>query len=354
MNDTLKVALVWALCAIAGLPAAGIAGDADRAARVVAKDSLAYWNEYESRIGRPMRKWGCQELGRVEGGTVFYPFSGPDLPTPVQLFPDADRYVLVSMQKAEPPPPLDTMSPKELASYAADFRKAWRFYGALGFFRTEDLETIENSPGPGIGVTGALMVFAVRLGFEIESVEPIRLDASANDVVPRNGEAPSAETWDSARLTLRKGGRQVLVDYVRLDLRDGWVGKFAGAQGWIDRMSANPTLLKAASHLPEDPEFKIVRNSILWNAPLIVQDETGIDYGALNRDFTVRLYGKFTKPNGSFDSRLAQSLAMAYRTSGPAVKPLPFRHGYEKNAGSAMQVAIRKSNVAALERKTCS
>ena len=351
MSNSLKAALI---CAFLGIwPIGSIAGDADRVARAIAKDSSSYWTEYETRIGRPMRKWSCQELGRVDGGTVFYPFSGPDLPTPVQLFPDADRYVLISMQKAEPPPPLDKMSPKELESYAADFRKAWKFYGSLGFFRTEDLDTIENSPGPGIGVTGALMVFAVRLGFDVESVEPIKLDAGVNDVVPRNGDAPSDETWDSVRLTLRKGGRRVLVDYVRLDLRDGWVGKLQGAHGWIDRMSANPTLLKAASHLPEDPEFKIVRNSILWNAPLIVQDETGIDHSALTGDFTVRLYGKFTKPNGSFNPKLAQSLAMAYRTSGPAVKPLPFRHGYEKNAGSAMQVAVRKTNVAAQERRTC-
>ena len=349
----MKTAFILAFCAIASWPIGANAGDADRVARAIAKDSTSYWTEYETRIGRPMRKWSCQELGRVGGGTVFYPFSGPDLPTPVQLFPDADRYVLVSLQKAEPPPPLDRMSPKELESYAADFRKAWKLYGALGFFRTEDLEAAENSPGPGIGVTGALMVFAVRLGFEVESVEPIKLDANANDVGPHNGDALSAETWESVRLTLRKGGRQVLVDYVRLDLRDGWVGKFAGAHGWIDRMSANPTLLKAASHLPEDPEFRIVRNSIHWNAPVIVQDETGIDYSALATDFTVRLYGKFTKPNGSFDPKLARSLVTAYRNSGSAVKPLPFRHGYEKNAGSAMQVAIRKSNVTLLERKTC-
>ena len=301
-----------------------------------------------------MRKWGCQEIGGVKGGTVFYPFSGPDLPTPVQLFPDADRYVLVSMQKAEPPPPLGSMSPKELESYAADFRKAWKFYGALGFFRTEDLETIENSPGPGIGVTGALMVFAVRLGFEVESVEPIKLDVSANDVVPRDGEARPAETWDSVRLTLRKGGRRVLVDYVRLDLRDGWVGKLQGGHGWIDRMSENPTILKAASHLPQDPEFTILRNSILWNAPIIVQDETGIEYGALAESFNVRLYGRFTKPNPSFKQEFQRSLATAYQKSAVAVKPLPFRLGYEKNAGSALQIAVRKTNVAVHERKTCS
>jgi len=350
----LKTAFILAFCAIAGWPIGSIAGDADRVARAIAKDSTAYWTEYETRIGRPMRKWSCQELGRVQGGTVFYPFSGPDLPTPVQLFPDADRYVLVSMQKAEPPPPLDSMSPKALESYAADFRKAWKFYGALGFFRTEDLDTVENSPGPGIGVTGALMVFAVRLGFEVESVEPIQLDAGANDVAPLTGEPKLGDTWDSVRLTLRKGGRQVLVDYVRLDLRDGWLKQLPGAHGWVDRMAEGPTLLKAASHLPEDREFRIVRNAILWNSPIIVQDETGIDYSALTKDFTVRLYGRFTRPNGSFDKHLAQSLAAAYRTGGAAIKPLPFRMGYEKDAGAAMHVAIRKSNTTLLEKKSCS
>lgn len=349
----MKTAFILGFCAIAGWPIGSIAGDADRVARAVAKEGSTYWTEYETKIGRPMRKWSCQELGRIEGGTVFYPFSGPDLPTPVQLFPDAGRYVLVSMQKAEPPPPLDTMPPKELESYTAEFRKAWKFYGALGFFRTEDLETIESSPGPGIGMTGALMAFAVRLGFEIESVEPIKLDAGANDVAPFREDFPAAETWDSVRLTLRKGGRQVVVDYVRLDLRDGWLKQVKGAHGWVDRMAENPTLLKAASHLPEDPEFRIVRNAILWNSPLIVQDETGIDYSALTTDFTVRLYGKFTKPNASFDQSLAQSLAMAYRTGGASIKPLPFRMGYEKNAGAAVHVAIRKSNVAMLERKAC-
>lgn len=65
------------------------------------------------------------------------------------------------------------------------------------------------------------------------------------------------------------------------------------------------------------------------------------------------LNGKLTKPNGSFDQNLAQSLATAYRTGGAAIKPLPFRLGYEKDAGAAAHVAIRKSNTAMLERKTC-
>jgi hypothetical protein len=372
-----RVAAVCAICVVAcaSWPVEGIAGDADDAARVIAgfpsslnkfgkaengpwrsyaQETSASWSEYERGIGRAMRKWGCLELDRAEGVTVFYPFSGPDFPSVYQLFPDADRYVLVSTQKAQAPPRLQDFSEEELENYLAVLRKAWKFFGTLGFFRTEDLDAVENARGMRMGMTGPLMAFAVRLGFEIESMEPIRLDAGSNDVVPSRGEPAAAGRWDSARLTLRKNGRRVIVDFVSMDLRDGWLVQLPGAHGWIDRMSANPTLLKAASHLPQDPEFSILRDSIVWNAPSVVQDETGIDYGALAKEFTVRLYGKFAKPNASFNQDLQRDLAAAYRSSGPAAKALPFRFGYEKNAGSALQVAIRKTNAVPLPRQCAS
>lgn len=365
------VAMVCLIFAIAGgpWPVEGIAGDADDTARVIAgfplsldkfgrkeqgpwrsyaQEIASHWNEYERRIGNSMRKWGCQELGRAEEVTVFYPFSGPDLPSVVQLFPDADRYVLVSLQKAGAPPRLESLSKQELENYLAVFRKAWRFYGVLGFFRTDDLDA--NAQGIRIGMTGPLMAFAVRLGFEIEAVEPIQLDPNGNDVTLRNGSPGEADTWDSVRLSVWKDKRKILVDYVQMDLSDYWLGQVTAARTWIARMAGNPTILKAASHHPQEANFSILRNSILGRAPSIVQDETGIEYGALAEAYTVRLYGKFTRPNPSFDKNLQRALAAAYRR-GAAVKPLPFRLGYEKHAGSAMQVAIRNTNAVQLPRK---
>jgi hypothetical protein len=346
-----------------------IAGDSNDAARVIAgfplsldkfdraeqaplgsyaQEISSQWSEYERRIGRPMRKWGCQELGRAEGVTVFYPFSGPDLPSVVQLFPDADRYVLVSLQKAGAPPRLDISSRQELEQYLAAFRKAWKFYGALGFFRTDDLDA--NAQGIRIGMTGPLMAFAVRLGFAIGAVEPLQIDHHAGDVTLRNGSPGEADTWDSVRLSLRKDNRKIIVDYVRMDLSDYWLRQVAGDLTWIDRMAGNPTLLKAASHHPQEPDFSFLRNSILRRAPSIIQDETGIEYGALAEAFTVRLYGKFTRPNPSFDRNLQRTLTAAYQ-SGAAVKSLPFRLGYAKDAGSALQVAIRNTNGVQLPSK---
>jgi len=104
-------------------------------------------------------------------------------------------------------------------------------------------------------------------------------------------------------------------------------------------------VLKAASHLPQDPEFTVLRDSILRNAPTVVQDETGIEYDMLAQQFAVRLYGRFTRPNSLFSAGLQGSLASAYRAGG--AKPLPFLFGYEKDAGPAVQVAVRRTEARA-------
>lgn len=308
-----------------------------------AQEISTYWGEYERKMGRPMREWACHEVGRSGGQTVFYPFSGPDLPSVYELFPEADRYVLVSMQKAEAPPKFESYSQSGYDDYLSVLHKAWRFFGTLGFFRTNDLNPEASANGVPIGVTGPLMAFAARLGFRVESVDPILLVDLERDVVLRDRGPEKSDTWDSVRITLSRGGRRVLVDYVRMDLSDGSLRNEPIARKWLDYIAANPTLLKAASHHPQGPDFSIVRNSILSRAPLIVQDETGIDYDALAQSFDVSLYGKFTRPNRAFDQGLQRGLASAYQ-KGMVVKPLPFRLGYEKDAGSAMQVAVRDGN----------
>jgi hypothetical protein len=333
------------LLALGWLPGASAAGNADVTARAIAgKEISAYWSEYERRIGGPLQKWACQELGRAEGATVFYPFSGPDLPTVVRVFPDAERYVLVSAQAGDAPPMLEKLSKTELDRYLAALRRAWKLYGALGFFRTDDLDAVdaqEGAEGVHIGMTAPLMSFAVRMGYSIEAIEPIRMDPILEDYSPWSLSSADPEKWDSVRLTLRRNGRKVVVDYVHMNLSNDWLAQWAIDRKWVERMAANPTLLKAASHLPQASDFTILRDSLLANAPLIVQDETGIDYDALSKEFTVRLYGKFTSVNPSFNRQFQRGLAAAYQRGG--AKPLPFRFGYEKNSGSAMQVALSKT-----------
>jgi TonB family protein len=315
----------------------------------------ARWTAYERRIGGPMRAWARSELARGTVRTVFYPFSGPDFATVQQLYPDADRYVLVAYQRADPPPPLDRYSPRELGVFLARIRDGWERFARVGYFGTKDLEADAALPGIRVGVTALLMAFAARAGYDVLAVDPVRVKADGSDLEPTPGDRASRGTWDSVRITLQKDGRRTLLDYVRMDLSDAHLARHRASRTWLEAAAAHPTVLKSASHLPQRAHYSVVRDAIVARAPSVWQDETGIDYALLAGEFDVALYGRFDRPNRLFAPGSQRALAAAYREPGRA-RPFGFRVGYAKDAGSSVQVAVRtgapvRTDAPALERE---
>jgi hypothetical protein len=308
--------------------------------RDYARSASARWNEYERRIGSPMSKWARSELVTERGGTVFYPFSGPDFATVHRFYPDAARYVLVAMQRAEAPPALDSGSAEELGEFLDRFAEAWKQFGQIGFFRTLDLNEEAKQPGLRAGAIGPLLAFAVRSGYTVLDVVPVHLAANAEDLEVHPGSRADASTWNSVRITLASGERRVTLDYVRMNLADSSLKARPERRAWVERMAANRSLLKAASHLPQKPYFSVLRNALLARAPSILQDETGIDYLSLAKVFDVRLYGRFVKPHALFDQEAQQALAEAYRSRSD-IKPLPFRVSYQRTEQANLQLAVR-------------
>ncbi len=329
--------------ALAGLSTDTIANDDGEAKRVAAfsKVATAKWAKYMKSIGTPMMTWAKGALQQTPGETIFYPFAGADLPTAVQLYPDAGRYVLVALQTGGRVPALASMNPAELDSYLDLFERGWVDFARRGFFRTDDLKA-DTGKGKALeGITPVLMAFAAAEGFTVTGVEPIRIKADGSDVERHPGNASEVATWDNVRLTLKKDGRTVLVDYLWLDLSDDYLKKHAEAKTWLGAMATNKVFTKAASHLMQKPFFSIMRDTLLEKAPVIVQDETGLDYRDLAKRFEVQLYGRFQRAHKLWTEGVQRELATAYKEA-KNVKPLKFKFGYEKDAGSCVQVAIRK------------
>jgi hypothetical protein len=99
-------------------------------------------------------------------------------------------------------------------------------------------------------------------------------------------------------------------------------------------------LLKAASHLPQHKGFTMIRDEMLMNAPMVVQDETGLDYHPLNEKYNTVLYGSFVKAYKVFSTYNIE-LAKAYKDRNDE-KPLPFRIGYFKDGNYALIVGTKK------------
>ncbi|MCU0655487.1 MAG: hypothetical protein MUF64_09430 [Polyangiaceae bacterium] len=316
---------------------AGARGILERHARATEQS----FHAFEKRVGAAMSGWAKQKLLPLEQGTVLYPFGGPDLITAHRLYPGARRYVLVALQEGGAPPTLEGLSERELEQTLGLYQRVFDAFSRRGFFLTMHLGAGYQTPRAARGICGLLMAFAEREGLRVVDVEPVRWSKDG-EVEEAPGQRSSQEQWSSLRMHLerREGGGRVLVDYLQIDLSDVALRRDEGARRLLERTSREAVILKAASHLPQQAGFSIVRGLLLEQATQILQDETGLPYRDLERGFDIRLFGAFRAVNGLFDGRPQRELGVAYATR-EGIEPLPFDLGYRKVAGSALMVATR-------------
>lgn len=296
------------------------------------------WDFYQKTIGKPLTNFAAAEINSKAGGTVFYPFSGPDFVTLSHAFPSAERYVMVAMQAAGAPVTLATMPAARAQSFQAKFMREWMKFSRLAFFRTDDLNEDQRDQFAPIGVTTILSTFALYSGYDVMDIYPIAYDEQSGDFVKS-----TTGQWKSVRLVLSRAGKAVTLDYVSLDLSDASLSQNEPMRKWLAREAKNPVLIKAASHLLQETYFSVMRDILVANATMVVQDETGLNYTYLAEIGPVDLYGGFLYPHELFNRKKQESLAKAYRES-TNVKPLPFAFSYNKtNERSNVQV-VRRQN----------
>ena len=299
------------------------------------KEVTANWARYSQKIADPMSQWALAELP-VAPNTVFYPFSGPDFVTVHQLFPSAQRYVMIAMQNAERPLDLANLAPDLIDPSLAVLTSAWQHFGENGFYVTSYLEKYLYSTRANIGASTFIVSFLTLQGFEIERVVPIQVaaDGSLQEL------SPDTPRWRSVRIQASKQGKSIVVDYLKIDLSNPGLQAAPQNLALIATLTKYPVLFKAASHLPQNVGFNMIANQVLADSPLIVQDETGLSYSTLIRAHQVALFGKFVVAHHSFPSYhvdLAKAFAQRDDT-----KPLNFRFGYFKDGNYALMVASRK------------
>jgi hypothetical protein len=303
--------------------------------KIYSKEVQNNWAEYTKTIGEPMVNWAKQHLA-ASTDTVFYPFSGPDFTTVYQLFPDAKRYVMVAMQNAGHPMDLGAHSPLITDQSLEQLTSAWKLYGTHGFFVTSYLERYYYASQGKIGASTFLAIFLKLQGFDIERVTPISVNA--------NGEVQelpvATKLWTSVRFNATKNGKPIILDYLKIDLSNPGLQAAPVHFKFVQNMSVNPTMFKAASHLPQNSNFNMIAKAILDNAPLVVQDETALNYTALNEKFNVTLFGKFVIAHHAFQS-YHQDLARAF-AQRQDVNPLNFRFGYYKDGNYVLMIARRR------------
>ncbi|MFN9506656.1 MAG: hypothetical protein ACK57J_19225, partial [Rubrivivax sp.] len=133
---------------------------------------------------------------------------------------------------------------------------------------------------------------------------------------------------------------RVAVDYVTIDLSDAALRRNEAQAAALKQLLTSTVLMKAASHLPQEPSFSLVAGWTAQRAPAVVQDETGLSVQDLRAHFNLRYYGQFTQAHTLWQGK-ASAQALKTDVAASEVEPLLFTFGYEKPAGSLVVVGRR-------------
>lgn len=338
---------------LAGLP--GKAGspfaklEEDPAWQAHSKAFATEWSRFDENRVPVLRAFQKKELNGEpnNGGTLFYPFGGPDFVTANLFFPENRNYVFVGLEPAGTVKSVEAFEGKNLGATLPLMRATLNDLLRRSFFITDQMaRQVQGQITDGL--LPLMLVQMVRTGHTIRGHAYVTIDDQGHyqlrklsDKTPRNRgvivEFQRDGTSETKRLTYFSGN---LANY-GMSTNPEFVA-------YMGNLKPMVTFFKSASYLPHSDNFSRIREEVLNNSSAIAQDDTGIPFRFFQArsDWDVTLYGKYSKPYGSFSGRknlTQQDLKVAF-DRGEKVRDLGFYIGYGYGrAPSNLLVARRRS-----------
>lgn len=280
------------------------------------------WKKLESKQIAKIQAWAPDALAPQYGqpGNIFYFFSGPDFLYSQALWPNAENYVLVAREPIGTLPEPEKLSKDQLGPALENLRKTLNAVLSFSFFITQDMKADLNHQQLN-GTLPVIMLFASRAGCRIESVEFIGLDAAGAVT------ADKPVTRGVKISCFGPHGRPQNIYYFEADLGDWVLKKNDSVLKFCTSLGRGSSLLKAASYLLHEGGFETVREYVLKNSDLVVEDDSGIPWRYFDRNkWQLRLCGRYAGPIDIFKQHYQADLAQAYVKANPL--PMGFSFGY--------------------------
>ncbi len=298
-----------------------------------ARQMNASWAGFEKNIATRIQVWSRAKLPPSPKAMI-YMFGGPDFPHANAFYPGASVYVQSGLEPVGFAPEPAAISAAKLASSLTYLRRSLSYYLKHGYFITSHMITNLRA-GKFTGTVPLLYVFLARSGKTIDKVEFVMLGANG-DLTP----AKDKKKPDGAKITFTGAdGVARTLYYFSTDLSNGGVKKstflaFCAKQGTAG------SLVKSASYLLHNRGFSKVREFLMRQSLVIVQDDTGIPLRYFKREeWMLRAFGRYVAPipvfKGNYQSPMAKFFAKAER--------LNFRMGYHTGSGRTNVLVAEKA-----------
>jgi hypothetical protein len=322
--------------------------------REYTEDMNQVWNRYAEKHLKPMRVWATQELNPAQTGegTVFYPFSGPDVANILALFPQAKQYLLIAL---EPVGSLPVLQPGKNELFYSSLENSLYALLQLNYFITQMMATdlVKKEVD---GVLPLLMYFLGRENARVLKVDywQMQADGSITEKPAKAGERLTGAGIPGVKIIFQRGEgepEQTLY-YFRFNLQDAsWRSNPQFAK-LLKEFGPYRTFVKAASYLMFNPQFGDIRQFVLDRSQLVLQTDEGIPLKYFEPErWERRFYGNYACPIRVFANCFQADMATMYR-NGQNTKPLPFVIGYRAHPNfSNLLLASRRAIVAEEEAK---
>jgi hypothetical protein len=324
---------------LAGLPPAAdspfFAVTKDRGWKQHARYMNASWAVFERNIATRIQVWSKAKLPPSPKAMI-YMFGGPDFPHANAFYPGASVYVLSGLEPVGFAPAAAAITSKKLGTSLTYMRRSLANYFAHGYFITSYM--LKNlRAGKFTGTVPLLYVFLARSGKTINRIEFVMLGTNG-DLVPAKGKKKP----DGAKITFTgSDGVARTLYYFSTDLSNGGVKK-STFLAFVAKQGTAGSLVKSASYLLHNRGFSKVREFLMRQSTVIVQDDTGIPLRYFKRDeWKLRAFGRYVAPIPVFKGNYQSPMAKLFGRRG--TERINFRMGYHTGAA--------RTNVLVAEKK---
>ena len=307
------------------------AAEFDETWKAVQKDQFQAVDAFQKRELSPIQ---------THGNFVFYPLSGPDVLYATHFFPEGRTFVFAGLERVGHLRPPENYKAETLDRQLHGWRVSVDSMFERSFFVTSEMDQ-EFHGRVADGLLPMILLLLARGGHTIEQVRYGHL----SDAGEFAGEDASDPTFrhPGVEIKFKRGPEPEsrTLYYFSFDLgpafeRNPSFSRFLQRQGTPD------TLVKSASFLLHWRQCKGLREYILENSNLVLQDDTGVPFRFFrNAEWQVSLFGAYSRPDRPFRREYQPDLAEAFHA--PAnVRQLGFSLGY--GAGrrpSSMMLAKR-------------
>jgi hypothetical protein len=269
------------------------------------------------------RAWSAANLNTPKP-VMFYMFGGPDFLYANAFFPNATTYVLSGLEPVGQIPDLMKLPRWSVVQALRNIQGSLRNVLTLSYFITANMSQDLNS-GPVNGTLPILYVFLARSGKVIHDVNLVHLDEQGA-LHPSEGSRPLSPARGVKIIFSENDGTQKTLYYFSTNLADQR-GRDIALLQFSKSLGQGDSFVKSASYLLHNSSFSQVRNFILDNSSLILQDDTGVPARLFDTaKWRLRPFGRYVGPIPIFEEMYQSKLNELFQSNRPG--PIDFGVGY--------------------------